>query len=69
MKKRPNRSPRYGAMSDSTCKENSVSANSSPAKNAPKAIESPACLGKSMTDKYLKNIQGGKDEVTHIPEL
>lgn len=42
MKKRPNRRPRYGAISDSTCKENSVSASSKPARNAPSAIDSPA---------------------------
>jgi hypothetical protein len=48
MKNRPNKRPRYGAISDSTCKENSVSARSNPAKNAPNAMESPAC---SRADK------------------
>lgn len=43
MKKRPSRRPRYGAISDSTCNENSVSAKRRPAKKAPNAIESPAC--------------------------
>jgi len=48
MKKRPNRSPRYGAISDSTCKENSVSARSKPARKAPNAMESPACSRKKI---------------------
>ena len=43
MKKRPRRRPRYGAISDSTCNENSVSARSKPAKNAPNAMDKPAC--------------------------
>lgn len=42
MKKRPKRRPRYGAISDSTCNENSVSARSKPAKNAPNAMDRPA---------------------------
>lgn len=44
MKKRPNKRPRYGAIFDSSCKENSVSATSKPAKNAPSAMERPACF-------------------------
>mmetsp|Transcript_26013 Transcript_26013/g.56407 ORF Transcript_26013/g.56407 Transcript_26013/m.56407 type:complete len:240 (-) Transcript_26013:2566-3285(-) len=41
MKNSPSSSPRKGAMSDSTCRWNSVSANSSPARKAPSAEESP----------------------------
>lgn len=43
IKKRPNSNPLYGAMSDSTCNANSVSARSKPARKAPKAIDNPAC--------------------------
>ena len=51
MKKRPNKRPRYGAISDSTCKENSVSARSKPARNAPNAMESPACSTRRLKEK------------------
>mmetsp|Transcript_31452 Transcript_31452/g.60638 ORF Transcript_31452/g.60638 Transcript_31452/m.60638 type:complete len:203 (+) Transcript_31452:1139-1747(+) len=41
IKNKPSSKPRYGAMSDSTCRWNSVSASSSPARKAPSAELKP----------------------------
>lgn len=56
IKKRPNKRPRYGAISDSTCKENSVSARSKPAKNAPNAMESPACSREKKKENIISHM-------------
>lgn len=42
IKNRPSNNPRYGAISDSTWRANSVSANNKPARKAPSAIDKPA---------------------------
>mmetsp|Transcript_7959 Transcript_7959/g.29811 ORF Transcript_7959/g.29811 Transcript_7959/m.29811 type:complete len:268 (-) Transcript_7959:2024-2827(-) len=49
MKNSPSSNPRNGAMSDSTCRWNSVSARSKPARNAPRAMESPRdCVSRDV---------------------
>jgi hypothetical protein len=54
MKKRPRSKPRYGAISDSTCSANSVSANNNPARKAPRAIDKPDCPKKNSFSTDIK---------------
>mmetsp|Transcript_5667 Transcript_5667/g.15870 ORF Transcript_5667/g.15870 Transcript_5667/m.15870 type:complete len:576 (-) Transcript_5667:1185-2912(-) len=60
MKNSPSRRPRYGAMSLSTCRANSVSARSSPARKAPRAIDRPATCVRREVPTQVSRVVAAK---------
>ncbi|OUS46647.1 hypothetical protein BE221DRAFT_73985 [Ostreococcus tauri] len=56
MKNKPRRRPLNGAMSLSTCKWNSVSARSRPAKNAPSSIDRPSAWVRRAVPSATKSV-------------